>query len=147
MEVIEYNTKYKEGALKIYTEVLGIDLETSEKDLEHHSKSETSKVFVAKEDDNILGLVTFYWQKWNMTGHIGVIGVSPSAQGKGVGKALCNKVFQFAKNIKIRKVYVDTSIENINAQIFYIKTGFKFEHIMKDYYKEGEDGVMFAIKI
>lgn len=146
VKIIEYNEKYKNGVLEIYTNILGIDLNTAEKDLKHHIESETSRVFVAVEREEVLGVVTFYWQKWNMTGHIGIIGVSEKAQGKGVGKALCNKVFEFAKSIKIRKVYVDTSIENKNAQIFYIKTGFNFEYILKDYYKDGEDGVMFSIK-
>jgi len=82
-----------------------------------------------------------------MTGQIGIIGVTKEAQGKGIGRKLVEKIFQFAKKKKLRKVYVDTSANNTPAQKFYKKVGFLQEYIMKDYYKDGEDGVMFSFTI
>ncbi len=145
----EYQEKDNDRVIDIYVNVLGIDKETSVNDVKLHQKSETSKIFVGVESDtdNVLGVVTFYWHKWDMVGQIGIIGVNGDAQGKGVGKKMCQKVFEFAKSIGVRKVYVDTSEENKAAQIFYIKTGFAFEYVMQDYYKEGVNGVMFSRKL
>ena len=145
--VREYEEKDLTGVKAIYTDVLGIDEKSAEDDIRHHQAGRVSKIFVAEQEGKIVGAITFYWQEWNMVGHIGIIGVSKEAQGKGVGRKLIENVVEFARGIKIRKIYVDTSVENKNAQIFYIKTGFYPEHIMKDYYKEGEDGIMFAMKI
>ena len=147
VKIIKYQSKYKQGALDIYTKVLGIIKGDAEKDLAHHAKNEVSKVFICAEGDKVIGLTTFYWQKWNMTGRIGIIGVIPGAQGKGIGKKMCGKVFKFAKSINLRKVYVDTSAKNKPARGFYKKAGFRQEYIMKDYYKDGEDGVMCSRKI
>ncbi len=147
IELIEYTEKYLDKTVKIYEESLGIDKNTAVNDLKHHSESKTSKVIIAVEEENVLGVVTLYWQEWNKIGRIGIIGVSKDAQGKGIGKKLISESFDSAKKIGLRKIYVDTSVENKAAQIFYIKTGFYPEHIWKDYYKDGEDGINFAVKL
>ncbi len=144
MELIKYEDKYQEGVIAIYKESLGIDREIAINDIKHHFQSSTSEIFIAVENEKVYGVVTVYWQEWNKIGRIGIIGVSKDAQGKGIGKKLIEKVFDFARDISLRKIYVDTSVNNKAAQIFYIKTGFYPEHIWKDYYQDGEDGINFA---
>ena len=147
VNIIEYSNKYKKGAVGIYVNVLGNNKNDAEKDIKHHLKNEVSKIFIAVEDRKVLGVTTFFWQKWNQVGKVGIIGDSIDLRSKGAGKKLMQKVFEFARSIKVRKIYVDTSVENKSAQVFYIKVGFYPEHIMKDYYKEEEDGINFAIKL
>ncbi len=143
--VREARMEDEDEVVQVYTGPLAIDEETARKDFRGHMQSNTSKVFVAEMNGKIAGVVTFYWQTWNMIGRIGIIGVLPETQGKGVGKKLVQACKEWGKKIGIRKIYVDTAADNIRAQIFYIKAGFYPEHILKDYYRDGLDGINFAM--
>lgn len=147
LEIREAIPQDEKAVVEVYRSSLGIDEATAMEDFKGHLSSKTSKVFVALLDGKIIGVVTFYWQTWNMIGRIGVIGVLSEARGKGVGKKLVERCRDFAKKMGIRKIYVDTSVDNVAAQIFYIKCGFYPEHILKDYYADGVDGINFAMYV
>jgi len=63
---------------------------------------------------------------------IGLMSVAPTAQGKGIGTLLLNKVFQLCVERKINEIQVITQLDNIQACGFYKKNGFtklKLEHV------------------
>ena len=97
ISITEYNEKFLNQVISIYNKILKIDADHAKKDLEHHQKSNTSEIFIAREGEDILGVVTMYWQEWNQIGRIGIIAVSEKAQGEGIGKKLVKKVFKYAE--------------------------------------------------
>ena len=99
------------------------------------NKSFASKIFYIKENENILGFVTVKIN--DDVAQIGLIGVLPVAQGKGLGKKLLLKTenYCFENNVKI--IQIPTQLENILACKFYEKMGYQISEkiIIKHYWK------------
>ena len=100
--------------------------------------SEMEKDFhyiVALQDDVIIGLVT--WLSHGLPKHglfeLDRICLLSEARGKGVGKGLINELIidadKWYKSIgeNIRKLYLLTHEDNMDAHIFYEKVGFDHE--------------------
>jgi|ERR1035437_766035 RimJ/RimL family protein N-acetyltransferase len=51
--------------------------------------------------------------------------VESKEKGKGLGTLLFNKLEEYLKNIGIRQIHLDVDVNNIRAQEFYKKLGFK----------------------
>ena len=58
--------------------------------------------------------------------YIDQIGVKSVYQGQGVGRALIQAVFEWARTENISRVTLDTGAFNTNAQAFFKKQGFEF---------------------
>ena len=115
--------------------------------------SEMEKDFhyiVALQDDVIIGLVT--WLSHGLPKHglfeLDRICLLSEARGKGVGKGLINELIidadKWYKSMgeNIRKLYLLTHEDNIDAHIFYEKVGFVHETTLKDhYYKDQNERV------
>ena len=115
--------------------------------------SEMEKDFhyiVALQDDVIIGLVT--WLSHGLPKHglfeLDRICLLSEARGKGVGKGLINELIidadKWYKNMgeNIRKLYLLTHEDNVDAHIFYEKVGFVHETTLKDhYYKDQNERV------
>ena len=98
--------------------------------------------FVAVQDREMLALVSFIEKGLPKHGlcELDRIGVLPEARGSGIAK----KIFYygekqvkalFKKNkSKLRKLYLLTHSNNVRAQKFYKKVGFKKEAVLKDHY-------------
>ena len=108
-------------------------------------KSELKKDYhyiVAMENEKIIGLVT--WIMHGLPKHglleLDRICLLSKSRGKGVGKKLVGALIEDAriwyesKGATIRKLYLLTHEENINAHIFYEKVGFTHETTLKDHY-------------
>ena len=73
------------------------------------------------------------------------------SRGKGVGSKLVNKLVDDAKNWYekqggcIRKLYLLTHEDNLNAHLFYEKTGFKHESTLESHYYEGKDERVYSM--
>ena len=73
------------------------------------------------------------------------------SRGKGVGAKLVNKLILdagdwYKKNDEeIRKLYLLTHEDNINAHSFYEKVGFKHETTLKDHYYKDQDERVYAM--
>lgn len=78
---------------------------------------------------------------WNLY----FIGVHPSEQGKGRGTALIRAVEDTLRNRGERLLLVETSGQDSFAQTraFYRKNGYDEEARIRDYYKEGDDKIIF----
>ena len=78
----------------------------------------------------IIGFVIFYHVKDEI--EIIRIAITKSCQRKNYGSLIINKI----KNLNdTRKIFLEVSIENIQAINFYLKNGFKKIGIRKAYYK------------
>lgn len=80
------------------------------------------EVFGYFESNKCIGLVTLKYK--NTKSHIGLIAVSPSAQGKGVGAELLKAVENASFFKGIDSIYVPTQRINTNACEFYKKNDF-----------------------
>ena len=115
--------------------------------------SEIEKDFnyiVAEEEGVIIGLVT--WLHHGLPKHglfeLDRICLLSESRGKGVGRGLVEELIKDAdkwyKSMgeNIRKLYLLTHENNIDAHIFYEKVGFVHETTLKDhYYKDQNERV------
>jgi len=87
--------------------------------------------FTARRDDNLLGAVhgkTF----WGAL-HIKYLYVAPDVRGKGIGKALMNRVFEKGIKMGCRFAFVETM--NFQAVDFYKFLGFEEDFVRTGYDK------------
>ena len=118
--------------------------------------SELEKDFhyiVAVEEDKIIGLVT--WLMHGLPKHglfeLDRICILSESRGKGVGSKLINELVDDAKDWykkhggSIRKLYLLTHEDNLNAHIFYEKTGFKHETTLERHYYEEKDERVYSM--
>ncbi len=90
------------------------------------------KIFVLKEIDEILGMVTLKYG--DQKGEIGLIAVAESAQGKNIGKNLINVCIKDLISKNIFKIEVPTQFENLAACRFYEKCNFEIKNITNIYH-------------
>ena len=118
--------------------------------------SEIEKDFhyiVAIEQDKIIGLVT--WLMHGLPKHglfeLDRICILSESRGKGIGSKLVNKLVDDARGWyekqggSIRKLYLLTHEDNLNAHNFYEKTGFKHESTLESHYYKGKDERVYSM--
>lgn len=91
----------------------------------------SGKVLVARENGNLVGLVIFSSRSERDAGYEGedyiyldTIFVRKDARGRGVGRALMEKLIEFAKKQKVA-IELDVDVWNKSALAFYQRLGFK----------------------
>ena len=89
---------------------------------------------------SILGVCVFH--KIYDEAEIRYLAVHPSYKRKGLGKRLLNKIFEEFKNDKIKRVFLEVSIQNKQALSFYDYFGFETICVRKKYYKDGSDALL-----
>tara|TARA_Y100001970_G_scaffold76719_1_gene97415 strand:+ start:16159 stop:16902 length:744 start_codon:yes stop_codon:yes gene_type:complete len=95
--------------------------------MENHCFGRSSNVLIAKDNDSVLGFITYQILDDN-TGKIGLFATNPKYRGVGVGKSLligCEERLFLEKNIRILQVVTQES--NINGVMFYEKNNFKIK--------------------
>lgn len=80
-------------------------------------------VFVYKEQDSILGFVTY--RIFDEYAVIGLIAVNPESQGKGIGHQLLQTVESLLVDKNITELRIPTQLKNTQACSFYTKQGYK----------------------
>ena len=118
--------------------------------------SELEKDFhyiVAIEEDKIIGLVT--WLMHGLPKHglfeLDRICILSESRGKGIGSQLVDKLVDDAKGWyreqgeSIRKLYLLTHEDNLNAHIFYEKIGFKHETTLESHYYGEKDERVYSM--
>ena len=117
--------------------------------------SEMEKNFhyiVALHDGAIIGLVT--WLSHGLPKHglfeLDRICLLSELRGKGVGKGLISELIKDADKwyksmgANIRKLYLLTHEDNVDAHIFYEKVGFVHETTLKDHYYEDQNERVYS---
>lgn len=114
---------------------------------EHLSSPEEHEHFwITDDDDGLVGAAyyapeSFSAGVWNLY----FIGILPREQGKGRGTALIRYVEAELRKRGARLLLVETSgIENFErTRSFYRKNGYDEEARIRDYYKTGDDKIIF----
>ncbi len=117
--------------------------------------SEMGKDFhyiVALNDDVIVGLVT--WLNHGLPKHglfeLDRICLLSESRGKGIGKGLVKELIIDAdkwyksKGGSIRKLYLLTHEDNVDAHIFYEKVGFDHEVTLKNHYYKDQNERLYS---
>jgi len=88
--------------------------------------SDNTAVFIAEEDGEIVGMMTFvtYRIPSGLKAWIEDVAVDTSKQGKGIGNALIERAIEYAKQLNISKVDLTTAPFRVAANALYQKLGF-----------------------
>ena len=84
----------------------------------------STRVFLAKEDGKVLGLVTFRPKIFGLIAYVPELVVHEEARGKGIGKNLLNKIVAYAKKKACFGVFLASAGSRRKSHIFYRKNGF-----------------------
>ena len=88
--------------------------------------SDNTAIFVAEEDGEIVGMMTFvtYRIPSGLKAWIEDVVVDNSKQGKGIGRALIEKAMEYANQLNIIKIDLTTAHFRVAANALYQKIGF-----------------------
>jgi ribosomal protein S18 acetylase RimI-like enzyme len=99
------------------------------------SRDAVAAVYIATEDDRILGSVTLELEDRIVDGensaplapdeaHVRVLGVTPAARRRAVGQILMNHCATLARQNGKARLTLNTSVKNVAAQSFYETIGY-----------------------
>ena len=71
------------------------------------------------------------------------IGIIKSYRGNNYGSKLIDEI----KKLKIKKIFLEVSIQNVNAINFYFKNGFKKIGVRKGYYASNNSSRIDALRL
>ena len=93
----------------------------------------------AVEDDKLVGFVAGDPRPSQGLAWIATIGVDPSYQRRGIGRSL---LLACEGQIKLPRVRLTVRISNTGAISLYEQEGYRTCDIWKEYYSDGEDGLV-----
>lgn len=101
---------------------------------------------VAEYLDFIVGFIVGYRLNEN-EGRVFSLAVREEFQGKGIGAMLLDALFkEFYSNL-LKYATLEVRANNIKARNLYLKMGFIPCWIEKEYYSDGEDGIIMKMKL
>lgn len=109
--------------------------------LEHSLRLENVLCYVAKNDDKVLGFVLIEETPYDFD--ILEIVVDQELRGRGIGTMLMKRVLDYAKFTHKEKATLEVASDNKSAISFYEKFGFSQISVRKNYYKNGNDALIF----
>lgn len=93
------------------------------------------RVFVAEIDKRPMGYVTCQLGATESVGSIGLLGLSPEAQGRGIAPALVGTAVHWFDDRGVESVSVVTQARNMGAQRVYQRCGFLSREMQLWYHK------------
>lgn len=109
------------------------------KEQEYYLKD--SNIYLAYADNQPVGFLAFKEDGEKID--VQAIVVTPTFQGKGVGKELMNTLLKVNEGKELRLV---THPYNTKAIIFYLKSGFQIEGWADNYYGDGQPRLVLVRK-
>ncbi len=103
--------------------------------------NQTSHMIWKIEKKKIIGFVSFFYVNDEI--EIIKICIIKSHQRQSYGSILINEI----KKLKIKKIFLEVSVENINAINFYLKNGFKQIGVRKGYYANTKGSRIDALRL
>lgn len=103
-------------------------------------------IFGAYEDSKCIGVAIYqdYWLKYM---YLYDLKVNSSARGRGVGRLLIKAGMKEAKKRGYRGLYTQAQDNNLNACLFYLKTGFEIggfdNRVYRGTKQEGKADILF----
>ena len=96
-------------------------------DLQEKRKSlwkKSTRIFLAKEDGKVLGLVTFRPKIFGLIAYVPELVVHEEARGKGIGKHLLTEIVGYAQKKACFGVFLASALKRRESHRFYRKNGF-----------------------
>jgi len=84
----------------------------------------STRIFIAKEDGKVLGLITFRPKIFGLIAYIPELVVHEEVRGKGIGKNLLQKIMAYAKRNACLGVFLASAMKRRESHRFYKKNGF-----------------------
>jgi ribosomal protein S18 acetylase RimI-like enzyme len=106
--------------------------------------NEEYKLFVAEEDDKIVGFLRVHFYKWNRSAYVINLLVDVGYRRRGIGNLLLKTTEEFAKKKKARILMFDTTVDNIPALNLYLKSGFRICGYNDKLYESGKTAIYLA---
>ncbi|GGD79643.1 GNAT family N-acetyltransferase [Emticicia aquatilis] len=118
---------------------------------DYFNNSNTEDIWFTCVDDNkIVALGYCVPEKFtNGTYNLLAIGVAEASQRKGIASKMMEYIEQLLKNKEARILIVETSTDDaqIGARKFYKQIGYTQEAIIRDFWNDGEDKIVFWKKL
>ncbi|GAB2576623.1 GNAT family N-acetyltransferase [Spirosoma areae] len=93
-------------------------------DPETHILPNKGEIFFAKTDDGIVGCVAVV--NMGESGfELAKMAVSPSVQGKGIGKKLCIAAIEYARQAGVKTLWLESNRKLTPALTMYTRVGFR----------------------
>lgn len=118
--------------------------------LEYGTEGDGYNFLVYREGDQVLGYAIFgYRDLTDGVYDLYWIAVDPNARKKGVGRALITASEEAVRAMGGRILIAETSgtAEYESTREFYVRTGYKADAIIKDFYKPGDDLYIFIKRL
>ena len=112
---------------------------------EEELKREEVKALAIYIDSILVGICVF--QKLFKEAQINYFSIHPKFKRKGLGKKLLTKTLVYCINIKIEKILLEVSKNNLEALCFYKYFGFETINVRKNYYLDGSDALLKEKKL
>lgn len=88
--------------------------------------------YAALDDETLIGAATMRWEPKDS--EIIYIAVAPERRGQGAGKAIIALLLEEARRRGTRSVLVGTADASLENIAFYLKCGFRMDHVRRDYF-------------
>jgi ribosomal protein S18 acetylase RimI-like enzyme len=106
--------------------------------------------FSDERDGRVVGYVYYAPTEYaDRTWYLWWIAVEKSGQGRGVGRELLQFAEDDARKRGARLMFIETSGTPAYdaTQRFYLKNGYDREAVLRDYYRDGDDKVVFRKRL
>ncbi len=94
-------------------------------------------IFVARDGARTVSVIILALIVWSGDAHLRFLAVDAAYRSRGIGAALVAWACETATAAGMRRLYVDTSHDNVRGMQFYIRQGFVPEVCRFDFYKPG----------
>lgn len=106
--------------------------------------------WIVSDDDGITSAAYYAPESFGQNVYnLYFIGVLPNGQGQGIGSSMLKYVENHLKELKQRLLLVETSglASFEKTRGFYLKNNYEKEATIREYYKEGDDKIIFRKKL
>ncbi len=110
------------------------------------SEANTLSYRVITPNGNMVGFI-FIMLNENGAGHITTIGVAPEHRRRGLALKLLNHAENALQNRRISMMTLEVRAGNSAAQNLYLGLGYSIVQRLKEYYNNGEDGLLMIKSI
>jgi len=125
---------------RIEKQVSAESIEIIEDEIEKQIEEEDHFIFVAEEEERVVGFISAEWQRWNNSLYIDSLYIDENYRRKGYGSQLLKQMIKKSREIRSKKVFIDVEAGNTHAIILYLKHGFEINGYVQDFYRSKEEG-------
>src|ERR1035438_2844420 len=123
--IVDIDNSYRETVRQLLSNSWGSDFMVTKGQIHHYDDLDG---YLAIDNNKIVGVLTFI--KFN--DEVEIISLDSFKENTGVGTALLNKVIDFAKQNSIKRLWLITTNDNLNALRFYQKRNWTITAIHND---------------